>query len=113
MKEIKAILRKECVQDVVLALRAAGVPRLTICHVHALGSGVDPDHFRLSFEEGSAYMEKTRLELVCEEQQVQECIDLIRAHACTGHRGDGVVFVSAVERVVKTQTGAEDERALA
>lgn len=54
MQEIKAFLRRERAQSVVAALRNAGVPRLTLSHVHSLGSGVDPEHYRLSFEEGGA-----------------------------------------------------------
>jgi nitrogen regulatory protein P-II 1 len=111
MKEIKAIVRKERVQDVVSALRSAGVPRLTLCHVHSVGSGVDPEDYRLSFEEGTAYTEKTKIEVVSRAEDVQRFIDIIRTSARTGHRGDGVIFVSDIERTVKVRTG--DENALA
>ena len=112
MKEVKAIVRKERVQDVVSALRAAGVPRLSLCHVHSLGSGVDPEDYRLSFEEGAAYTEKTKIEVVCRAGDVQRLVDLIRTTAQTGHRGDGVIFVSDVERTVKIRTGDENGLAL-
>ena len=111
MKEIKAIVRRERVQEVIGALRTAGVPRLTLCHVHALGSGVDPEDYRLSFEEGAPYTEKTRIELVCRAEDVPRLLEVIRAAARTGHRGDGVIFVSDVEQTVKIRTG--DENALA
>lgn len=111
MKEIKAIVRKERVQDVISALRSAGVPRLTLSHVHSVGSGVDPEDYRLSFEEGTSYMEKTKIEVVCRAEDVQRLVDIIRTSARTGHRGDGVIFVSDVERTVKVRTG--DENALA
>ena len=52
MNRIEIILRPERVEATVRALREASVPRLHVFHVHALGSGVDPEHFRLSFEEG-------------------------------------------------------------
>lgn len=111
MKEIKAIVRKERVQDVVGALRSAGVPRLTLCHVHSIGSGVDPEDYRMSFEEGAAYTEKTKIEVVCREHDVQRLVEVIRENARTDHRGDGVIFVSDVERTIKIRTG--DENALA
>jgi nitrogen regulatory protein PII len=47
MKRLEAIIRTERVDQVVAALRKAGVPRLTVVHVHALGSGVDPEDYRL------------------------------------------------------------------
>lgn len=108
MKEIKAIIRKDRVEDVVAALRGAGVPRLTLTHVHSLGSGVDPEDYRLSFEEGSAYTEKTKLELVCRAEDVDDLIEILCGRCRTGHRGDGVVFVSDIERAVNVRTGEED-----
>lgn len=108
MKEIKAIVRKERVEDVVAALRAAGVPRLTLTHVHALGSGVDPQHYRLSLEEGGAYTEKAKLELVCQANDVDRLVEIVCKCSRTGHRGDGVVFVSDIERAVKVRTGEEN-----
>jgi nitrogen regulatory protein P-II 1 len=111
MKQVKVICRKECVAAVAAALRQSGTPRLTISHVHALGSGVDPEHYRMSLEEEAAYTEKAKLELVCQADDVDRVIDLVRQHAKTGQRGDGVIFVSDVERVVKIRTG--DENALA
>jgi len=111
MKELKVICRKERVEDVVAALRAAGVPRLTVSHVHSLGSGVDPEHYRMSFEEGAAHTEKAKIELVCRSADVPQLLDAIRQYGCTGQRGDGVIFVTEIERVVKIRTG--DENALA
>lgn len=108
MKEIKAIVRKERVEEVVAALRAAGVPRLTLTHVHALGSGVDPEHYRLSFEEGGAYTEKAKLELVCQAKDADRLVEIVCNCSRTGHRGDGIIFVSTIERAVKVRTGEED-----
>lgn len=112
MKRIEAIVRTERVGAVVAALREAGIPRLTVSHVHAIGSGIDPEHYRLSFEEGAAYTEKAKILLVCPADAVGSAVEAIREEGRTGHRGDGVVFVSEVERVVKIRTGAEDALAL-
>lgn len=111
MKELKIICRKERVEDVVAELRAAGVPRLTVSHVHSLGSGVDPEHYRVSFEEGTAYTEKAKIELVCQAEDVPRFVGIVRATGRTGQRGDGVIFLTEIEQVVKIRTG--DENALA
>lgn len=111
MKEVKIILRKERVAAVVRALREAGVPRLMVSHCHALGAGVDPDHYRVSMEEESTYTEKGRIEVICQDDAVSGIVDSIRAHASTGLRGDGIIVVRDVERIVKIRTG--DENALA
>lgn len=112
MTELKVICRTERVECVVAALRAAGVPRLTVSHVHALGSGVDPEHYRLSFEEGGAYTEKAKIELVCRGEDVPRLIDVVRSSCSTGQRGDGMILVTEIERIVKIRTGAENELAL-
>jgi nitrogen regulatory protein P-II 1 len=112
MKRIEAIVRTERVGAVVAALRRAGVARLIVSHVHALGYGVDPEHYRLSFEEGAAYSEKAKVLVVCGQEKVDTVLDAIRREGRTGHRGDGIVFVSDVERAVKIRTGAEDALAL-
>lgn len=112
MKKIEIILRTECVERVVRVLRESEVPRLTCTHVHSLGSGVDPEHYRLSFEEGAAYTEKAKITLVVKAETVPSLVDLVRTAACTGHRGDGVIFISDMERVVKIRTGEENALAL-
>jgi nitrogen regulatory protein PII len=112
MKEIKVICRKERVADLVAALRAAGVPRLTVSHVHALGSGVDPEHYSLSFEDGAAYTGKAKIELVCKARDVSRLLEVVRTNGRSGHRGDGVIFVTPIEQVVKIRTGDEDALAL-
>lgn len=111
MKEIKAIVRTERVQAVVKALDKAGVARLLICHVHSLGAGVDPEDFRVSFEEGATYTEKSKVEVICGDDAVNDIVEVIINTARTGHPGDGIVIVSDVERVTRVRTG--DEGALA
>ena len=111
MKEIKAIVRTDRVQAVVKALDRAGVARLLICHVHSLGAGVDPEDFRVSFEEGATYTEKCKVEVVCGDDAADDVVDVIAEAARTGQPGDGIIIVSAVERVTNVRTG--DEGALA
>lgn len=112
MKELKVICRKDRVADVVAGLRAAGVPRLSVSNVHALGSGVDPEHYQLSSDVGRAYTEKSKIELACRAEDVPRLVDTIRERGCTGQRGDGVIFITEIERVVKIRTGDENVLAL-
>ncbi len=112
MKLVKAIVRTERVEHVVTGLRKAGIPRLTISHVHSLGSGVDPEHYRLSFEAGAAYTEKAKIEFVCRSEDAARLVEVICKEARTGHRGDGIISVLNVERCVKIRTGDENYLAL-
>lgn len=113
MKEIKAIVRTDRVQAVVKALDGAGAARILICHVHSLGAGVDPEDYRVSFEEGSAYTEKSKVEVICEDVDVDVIMDALSAAARTGQPGDGIIVVSNVERVFRVRTGEEGSLALA
>lgn len=112
MREIKAYVRPERVADVVSALADAGVANLTMNRVRSLGSGVDPKHWGLSVEAGARYSEMAKLELVCSEPDLERLLALIRARALTGTPGDGLVFVSPVDRAVKIRTGATGREAL-
>lgn len=108
MKEVKVIVRKERVDALVHALRGGGVTRLWTSHVHALGVGVDPEKAHLSMEEGAEFMEKAKVELFCRSEDLEEVIRIVREHAATGHRGDGLIAVTPLERLVSVRTGDEE-----
>ena len=112
MREVKAYLRLDKVDEVVRALRDNGVAHMTINHVRSLGSGVDPRRQRISFEAGTTYTETAKLEFICSEPEVERLVPIIRAHAVTGEKGDGVIFVSPVDYALKIRTGAEGREAL-
>ena len=112
MKDVKAIVRTECVADLLKALKNSDVPRFYLSRIHAVGSGVDPEDFKLSLDEGSVYTEKTKVEFVCSADRADELVDVVREWARTGHRGDGVVIVSNVTDVINVRTGDHDRIAL-
>ena len=112
MKDVKAIVRTECVSDLLQALKDSGVPRFYLSRIHAVGSGVDPENFKLSLDEGSVYTEKTKVEFICAENRAEELVEIVREWARTGHRGDGVVIVSNVTDVINVRTGGHDRIAL-
>lgn len=101
-------MRKSRVDRVVRALTDADVPRFHVSHVHVLGAGRDPADTHLSLEEGARYTEKARVEVICREEDVDRVLELVREHAATGQRGDGIVLVTPLERVVSIRTGEED-----
>lgn len=112
MRQIKAYMRPEKVEDVVRALHEAGVPHMTVIHVRSFGSGVDPDDRQISLEAGEWYTEKAKLEFVCSEGDVDMLMSIIEVNARTGQPGDGVVFVTPVERALKIRTGVEGKESL-
>lgn len=112
LREIKTIVRTESVARLLEALQDAGVTRFWISHVHSVGAGVDPEDFRVSFEDGGTYSEKAKVEFVADASEIDALIEVIRQHGGTGHRGDGVVLVTDVAHVVNVRTGDRDRLAL-
>ena len=113
MNEVKAYVRRERVEGVVRALHDAGVAHMAVTHVESLGSLVDPAIVRVSMEAGTRYMEHAKIEFVCEARDTDRFIELIRGQAYTGERGDGIISVTPVDRVMRISTGEEAPDALA
>lgn len=108
MKEVTVVLRRDRADPVLRALADADLPRFHVSRVHVLGAGVDPSDTRTSVEEGTRYTEKVKIEIFCREADVDGIVSVVREHAATGRRGDGVVAVTPLERIVGIRTGDED-----
>lgn len=112
MKDVKAMVRTECVSDLLHALRDAGVSRFYLSRIHAVGGGTDPEDFKVSLADGSVYTEKTEVEFVCPADRTDDLVEIVRTWARTGQRGDGVVIVSHVTDVIDVRTGDHNQMAL-
>jgi nitrogen regulatory protein P-II 1 len=112
MREIKVYLRSAALEPVMRALHDAGVAHIVVNHVQSYGSGVDPKHLRLSMEAGTQYTENAKMEFVCADPEVDAFVQLIQRQAHTGAPGDGIIFVSPVERAFKIRTRTEGREAL-
>jgi len=108
MRDVQAIVRVDCVHELLHALRDAEVAWFYVSRVHAFGAGIDPCDVRLSLDEGGSYPEKAKVEFPCRAERSEELVALIRRWSCTGHRGDGVVIVSDVTDVVSVRAGDHD-----
>lgn len=111
--EIKAVVRTAMLARVIHALREAGVPRLTVTRVHAIGAGVDPDAARLSVQEGTETADKALVQFVCAGDACHSLTERICQVARSGRQGDGIVYVTPVLGVTKIRTGLAGVAALA
>ena len=105
MKEIKAIIQRFMLGDVCDALeQIEGLPGLTVSEVLGYGksraAGVEDPHE----EQGRSFAKKTKLEIVVTDEMASVVVDAIARAAHTGKPGDGKVFVSEVQEVVKIRT---------
>lgn len=112
MKEIKAYIRLDKAEDVIHALEKAGVPGLTAIEVKAIGAAVDSTHARYSLNYIERVSPVTKLEVVCKDEDVDKIVEVISKKACTGRKGDGIIFVSDINTAVKIRTGERGEGAL-
>lgn len=107
MKLLKAFVRTSKIDEVIRALETAGCPGITVSRVHGVGYGYDPMLFTLSPSEYRRTLEVSKLEIVCREEDADRLLSVLVAAARTGDRGDGILFVTPVERAVRVRTGEE------
>ena len=112
MKEIKAYIRLIKAEEVIHALEKADVPGFTAIEVKAIGAAVEPERAKFSIEYAEKVSPITKIELVCKGEDVVRLVDIIKETAYTGHKGDGIIFVSGVDYAVKIRTGEWGELAL-
>ncbi len=109
MKEIKAYIKTDKVEQVVTALEEAGAPGITVVEVHPVGYGFDANYFSRSNKPMNHFFAVTKLEIVAKDEDVHKFVEIIREKAYTGSKGDGLIFVTPVEIAVKIRTGAVGE----
>jgi len=107
MKAVKAYLRSQKVEEVVQALEKTGIDGMTVVDVMGIGTTLADRHTaKYSIECVEQYSKVAKLEIVCPAMDVHRVLKIIRETAYTGMKGDGLIFVSPVEMVVKIRTGA-------
>ena len=112
MKEIKAYIRPEMIDRVISELEAAGVKGMTVIDVSSLGGWTDPEKSKLSIEYCEKYCSSVKIELVCEDNEVEKFIDVILEKAHTGRKGDGKIFVSDITDSISIRTKKHGAEAL-
>ena len=109
---VTAIIKPFKLEEVKEALRGAGMLGLTVSEVQGYGrQGGKTETWRGS-EYQVEFVPKVRIEVIVEESQVDKVIEVIAAAARTGKIGDGKIFVTSVEQVIRIRTGETDEAAV-
>ena len=115
MKEIKAYVRRCCVNKLVTALEEAGAPGITIVDVHPVGYGYEPNCFEEHFEDAYkryAYLRIVKVEIVCSDRDLKPLIEVIQRECRTGDKGDGMIFVADVAQAIRIRDGGIGDRVL-
>ncbi len=112
MKKIEAIIRPEKIDEVKRALEASGYPGITITQVegHGKQKGVTQQW------RGEIYkvdlLSKTKVEIVAADKDQERIVSAIQKAAGTGNVGDGKIFVSNVDDVIRIRTGERGDKAI-
>lgn len=112
MKRIVAIVRPEKLEPLKEALFAAQISGMTISQVQGCGNQHGWKEYFRGSEIFLNMVPKVKLEIVVAAEKVDDTIDIICQAARTGEVGDGKIFVSSVENVVRIRTGERDEEAV-
>ena len=112
MKQITAIVKPFKLDDVREALAEVGVTGLTVTEVKGFGRQKGHTELYRGAEYVVDFLPKIKVEVVVNTADVERCVDAIVAAARTGKIGDGKIFITSVERVVRIRTGEVDEGAV-
>lgn len=112
MKQITAIVKPFKLDDVRETLAEQGVTGLTVTEVKGFGRQKGHTELYRGAEYVVDFLPKMKIEVVVNEGDVERCVDAIVSAARTGKIGDGKIFVTNVERVVRIRTGEQDEAAV-
>lgn len=112
MKKIEAIIRHFKLEDVKQALTNIGVVGMTVVECKGFGRQKGHKEQYRGAEYTVDFLPKTKIEIVVSDALAQQAIDAIVAGARTGKIGDGKIFVSNLENVVRIRTGEAGDTAI-
>ncbi len=113
MKKIEAVIKPFKLEDVKEALVAAGIEGMTVSEVKGYGRQQGHSELYRGAEYVVDFIPKVKLEIyVSSQEYADRTVKIIQETAKTGKIGDGKIFVSSVERVVRIRTDEENEEAL-
>lgn len=112
MKRIEAVIKPFKLDDVREALTSIGVTGMTVTEVKGFGRQKGHTELYRGAEYVVDFLPKIHIETVVDDERVDACIEAIVRGARTGKIGDGKIFVTPVERVVRVRTGETDLDAL-
>jgi nitrogen regulatory protein P-II 1 len=112
MKMVTAIVKPFKLDEVREALSAIGVQGVTVTEVKGFGRQKGHTELYRGAEYVVDFLPKVKVEVVVKDDDVERCVDSIVKAARTGKIGDGKIFITSVERVVRIRTGETDESAV-
>lgn len=112
MKKVEAVVKPFKLDEVREALSEIGVTGLTVTEVKGFGRQKGHTELYRGAEYVVDFLPKVKVEVVVTDKMVEQAIEAIVKSARTGKIGDGKIFVTSVEQVIRIRTGETDEAAI-
>jgi nitrogen regulatory protein PII len=112
MKKVEAIIRPFKLEDVKIALVNAGIVGMTVSEVRGFGRQKGQVERYRGSEFTVEFLQKLKLEIVVDDERVGTVVEAIQDAARTGEIGDGKIFISTVDSVIRIRTGDRDNDAI-
>jgi nitrogen regulatory protein P-II 1 len=112
LRKVEAIIRPFKLDEVKIALVNAGIVGMTVSEVRGFGRQKGQTERYRGSEYTVEFLQKLKIEIVVEDHQVDMVVEKIIAAARTGEIGDGKIFISPIDQVVRIRTGERDLEAV-
>ncbi len=112
LKKVEAIIRPFKLDGVKIALVNAGIVGMTVSEVRGFGRQKGQTERYRGSEYTVEFLQKLKIEIVIEDDQVDTVVDKVISAARTGEIGDGKIFISPVDKIVRIRTGESNMEAL-
>ncbi len=112
MKKVEAIIKPFKLDDVRESLADIGITGMTVSEVKGFGRQKGHTELYRGAEYMVDFLPKVKIELVIQDELLEQALEVIVDTARTGKIGDGKIFVTEIERVIRIRTGEENEEAV-
>ncbi|MBS4067250.1 MAG: P-II family nitrogen regulator [Sulfurimonas sp.] len=112
MKRVEAVIKPFKLEDVKDALAEIGITGMTVSEVKGYGRQKGHSELYRGAEYVVDFLPKIKMEMVVDDESVEQVVSTIVEAARTGKIGDGKIFVSDIEKVIRIRTGEADSEAI-
>jgi len=112
LKKVEAIIRPFKLDEVKIALVNAGIVGMTVSEVRGFGRQKGQTERYRGSEYTVEFLQKLKIEIVVEDNQVDDVVDKVISASRTGEIGDGKIFISPVEKIIRIRTGESNMEAI-
>ena len=112
MKKLEAIIRHFKLEDVKNALTEKGIHGMTITEVRGFGRQKGHTEMYRGTEYAVDFVPKVKIEVVCSDDNMAAVVDTVMRTAQTGQIGDGKIFITGMEDIIRIRTGETGEEAV-